>query len=140
MVFSALISLQLADWLFLVFHTALILFNLFGWMYRPLRKLHLATISLTLLSWGFLGIWYGWGYCPLTDWHWEILARLGESNPPNSYISYLLDRWLGLDPEESLVDLGTLVLAILAFGMSLWVNFRPRSSIHSFICKSSKKT
>ncbi|MCF1749688.1 DUF2784 domain-containing protein [Mariniradius sediminis] len=117
-------QLVLADWFFVVFHSSLILFNLFGWIWKKTRKAHLITISLTLLSWGFLGIWYGWGYCPLTDWHWQVLEKLGKTNLPNSYISYLLDRVLGWQPGEKWVDGGTLVLTLWAFGMSVWMNWR----------------
>src|SRR5690606_26267869 len=88
--------LQLIDYFFVVFHTALILFNLLGWIWKPTRKAHLIVISLTFASWGILGIWYGWGYCPLTDRHWEILYQLGETSLPDSYISYLLQRMLDL--------------------------------------------
>lgn len=121
--------LILADWFFLVFHSALIVFNLFGWVWRKTRKAHLITISLTLLSWGFLGIWYGWGYCPLTDWHWEVLRNLGIHDLPNSYISYLLDRVFGWNPPEEWVDIGTLSFTLLAFGMSIWTNWKtPKKS------------
>ena len=117
-------QLILADWFFVVFHSSLILFNLFGWIWRKTRKAHFITISLTLLSWGFLGIWYGWGYCPLTDWHWQVLEKLGKTDLPNSYISYLLDRVLGWDPGEKWVDTGTLVLTLWAFGMAVWMNWK----------------
>src|SRR5690554_4828280 len=103
--------LQFADFLFVVFHTALILFNLFGWIWKPLRKAHLIVIVLTFASWGILGIWYGWGYCPLTDWHWEILYRLGHKQLPNSYISYLLQRMLDWHLPAMTVDIMTLGLA-----------------------------
>ncbi|MGM0945845.1 MAG: DUF2784 domain-containing protein [Bacteroidota bacterium] len=118
--------LIIADWFFVIFHSALILFNLLGWIWRKTRKAHLITISLTLLSWGFLGIWWGWGYCPLTDWHWQVLEQLGTHNPPNSYISYLLDRVLDWRPKQEWVDIGTLMLTLWAFGMSLWVNWRKK--------------
>ncbi|GMQ31300.1 DUF2784 domain-containing protein [Algoriphagus confluentis] len=121
-------QLYLADWFFLFFHSGLILFNLIGWIWRKTRKAHLITISLTLLSWGFLGIWYGWGYCPLTDWHWQVLEKLGTPNLPNSYISYLLDRIFGWKPDQKWVDGGTLGLTLLAFGMSIWVNWKKARS------------
>jgi hypothetical protein len=117
-------QLILADWFFVVFHSSLILFNLFGWIWKKTRKAHLITISLTLLSWGVLGIWYGWGYCPLTDWHWQVLEKLGKADLPNSYISYLLDRVLGWQPSQKWVDAGTLVLTLWAFGMSVWTNWK----------------
>lgn len=118
--------LQLGDIFFTVFHTLLILFNLFAWIWTPLRRWHLATISLTLASWVILGIWYGWGYCPLTDWHWDILRELGKTNLPNSYITFIIKRLLGLDLDPNLVDIMTLTLALLALAISIKVNFFPR--------------
>lgn len=115
--------LQSADHFFLVFHTALILFNLFGWIWKPLRRAHLIVISLTFVSWGILGIWYGWGYCPLTDWHWEVLYRLGHDQLPPSYISYLLQRMFGWHLYDVTVDILTLSLALVALAASVKVNF-----------------
>ncbi|SHN26048.1 Protein of Unknown function [Cyclobacterium lianum] len=115
--------LVLADYSFLVLHTTLILFNLFGWMVKKWQRAHFLTISLTFLSWFFLGIWYGWGYCFLTDWHWQILRDLGESSMPNSYISYLFSRFFGILPPARWVDFFTVLLAFLALIASVWVNF-----------------
>lgn len=115
--------LPFIDYFFLVFHTGLILFNLFGWIWKPLRKWHLAVISLTFASWGILGIWYGWGYCPLTDWHWDVLYLLGETDLPNSYIRYLLRRLLSIELPDLWVDMMTLILALLALTASIKVNF-----------------
>ncbi|MDO9551582.1 DUF2784 domain-containing protein [Rhodonellum sp.] len=115
--------LQMADYFFVLFHTCLILFNLFGWLWRPLQKWQLLTISLTFASWLGLGIWYGLGYCPLTDWHWDILRKMGETNLPNSYISYLFQRLLGLKLPDLWVDVLTVSMAILALAASIWVNF-----------------
>lgn len=115
--------LQVADYFYLVFHTGLILFNLFGWIWKPLRKWHFAIICLTFASWVLLGIWYGWGYCFLTDWHWDILVQLEERDLPNSYISYLLQRLLGIQLPNVWVDGMTLGLALLALAISVKVNF-----------------
>lgn len=115
--------LQIADYFFVFFHTSLILFNLFGWLWKRLQKWHLLTISLTFLSWLGLGIWYGWGYCPLTDWHWDFLRQLGEKELPNSYVSYLFQRLLGLKLPDHWVDVLTVSLAIVALIASIWVNF-----------------
>jgi len=117
--------LQSADLFFTIFHTVLILFNLFGWIWKPWRKAHLAVIALTFASWGLLGIWYGLGYCPLTDWHWEVLYRLGHDELPNSYISYLLQRIFGWHLPEGTVDMLTLSLALVALAASVKVNFFP---------------
>ncbi|MDX5478138.1 MAG: DUF2784 domain-containing protein [Cyclobacteriaceae bacterium] len=117
------ILLDIVDLFFLIFHSVLILFNLFAWIWKPLRKWHLVTISLTLASWVFLGFFYGWGYCPLTDWHWEVLRQKGISDLPNSYISYLIERILHIKLPPKVVDAFTLSLAVLAFMISLKVNF-----------------
>jgi hypothetical protein len=39
------------DYLLLVFHTLIVIFNLTGWMWRATRKWHFLLISLTVLSW-----------------------------------------------------------------------------------------
>ncbi len=89
--------LRILDLFFLIFHTALMFFNMLGWIFRRLWKWHLFTLTLTLFSWFVLGYWYGWGYCFCTDWHWQVKRLLGESNLPNSYIVYLFHAWLNID-------------------------------------------
>lgn len=118
--------LILADYFFLIIHNLLILFNLFGWIVKKWRRVHLACILLTFASWGILGIWYGFGYCPLTDWHWQVLRKLGEYDLPSSYVSYLLVRTLGIRLSPNLVDALTVGSALLALVASLWVNFRKK--------------
>ena len=120
--------LVIADYFFTIFHLLLILFNLFGWIWKPLRKMHLVIISLTLASWFILGIWYGWGYCPFTDWHWQVLRELGYTGLPTSYISFLVARISGYTPPADWVDGLTLGFALLAFVVSLKVNFARRKS------------
>ncbi|HUR31773.1 MAG TPA: hypothetical protein VMZ69_10110 [Saprospiraceae bacterium] len=41
------------------------------------RKAHLLVIDLTIASWFIIGLWKGFGYCFLTDWHWRIKEKLG---------------------------------------------------------------
>ncbi len=122
------IGLHLANFFFYVFHTVLIIFNLFGWIHAKTRKLNLISLLATFGSWVLLGIWKGWGYCFLTDWHYEILRRLGERELPSSYIAFLVERITGWLPETTLVNSLTLGLAVLALFCSLWVNqhFRNR--------------
>ncbi len=69
--------MKFLDIFFTVFHSLLVLFILFGWIWKKTRRLNLICILLTGASWLFLGIFYGLGYCPLTDWHFNILRRLG---------------------------------------------------------------
>ena len=114
------------DVFFVVLHTSLILFNLFGWIWKPLRKLNLITLLLTGSSWFILGIFYGIGYCPLTDWHWQILRKLGKYDLPNSYIEYLVERLTGLDVQTKLTDNATMILYFTALIISLVLNILKR--------------
>ena len=59
----------LLDWLLFSVHTALVLFNMFGWIWKRTRVAHLITLGLTAFSWFALGAIYGWGYCLCTDYH-----------------------------------------------------------------------
>lgn len=104
---------------FYVFHSALIIFNLFGWLLERTRKLNLITLLLTFGSWVLLGIWKGWGYCFLTDWHYEVLERLGKQNLPRSYIAFLVEEITGWLPGVSLTNNFTVGLAVLALMCSL---------------------
>jgi hypothetical protein len=96
---------------FFVFHTLWIVFNCVGWVWRRTRPWQLATVSLTALSWFGLGIWYGWGYCPSTDWHWQIRERLGYRDPP-SYVQLLIRELTDIDLNPDVANalaLGTLI-------------------------------
>lgn len=109
---------------FIIFHTALILFNLFGWIWRRTRRWNLATLLLTAFSWFVLGLWYGWGYCPCTDWHWQVRRELGYTDMPNSYIKFLVELWTGIEVSAYTVDLWTGILFGLALLISLYVNMK----------------
>ena len=113
---------------FLTFvHLAVIGFNLFGWIWRRTRKVHLMIVVLTAASWFLLGIWFGWGYCFLTDWHWDVKRKLGETGLPNSFIKYFADYLAGMDLAPKLVDSWTLGIFIAVIVMTVWVNARRRS-------------
>ena len=117
--------LHIFDILFVIFHTSLIIFNLFGWIWTKTRKLNLITLLLTGGSWLILGLIYGnLGYCPLTDWHFEILQKMGRTDLPDSYIKYLSDRLTGLDPDQFLIDKITLYSFLAALSVSLFLNGR----------------
>lgn len=112
---------------FTITHFALIIFNLTGWIWERTRKAHLIVLCLTAASWFLLGIWYGLGYCPLTDWHWNVKEKLGETDLPNSFVKYFADKISGTDVSVSLVDnitLGCLLFAIVA---AIYVNFIRKS-------------
>lgn len=116
---------RILDIFFVLFHTSLTLFNMFGWIWKKTRLANLITLGITGSSWVFLGLIVGMlGYCPLTDWHFNILHKLGKSDLPISYIKYLVDRLTGLDVNQTLVDNATLYGFLAALVISLLLNFR----------------
>jgi len=115
---------HLLDWFFVLFHGGVILFNLFGWIFRGTRKWNLALLLLTAASWFGLGVFFGWGYCFLTDWHWQVLETLSASPYENSYVQYLFRRIAGITVEARFADLLTAVLFVAALAVSLFVNIR----------------
>ena len=111
------------DAFFVVFHAALVIFNLTGWIWPRTRRLHLVVMSLTVLSWFGLGLVYGIGYCPCTDWHWDVKRQLGETGLPASYVKYYVDAVTAGDWDALLIDRVVTFLGLGAFAASLWVNF-----------------
>lgn len=114
------------DWVFMILHPALILFNLTGWIWKKTRKANLVLLLVTGSSWFILGIWKGLGYCPLTDWHFDVLRKLGTEDPPHSYIKYLAARITGWKVDETLITYLTVTFYFLALICSLIVNIPNR--------------
>lgn len=112
------------DKFFFVFHSAMIILILFGWAWKKTRLANLVVILLTAFSWFILGIWYGYGYCPSTDWHWQVRAKLGIHDLPSSYTKFLLDSFTGWDVSQKTVDVFTLILLLSALSASLYSNIR----------------
>jgi hypothetical protein len=126
--------MKFLDLFFTIFHSCLVIFNLFGWIWKKTRRLNLICLLLTAGSWLILGIFYGLGYCPLTDWHFNILRKLGYSDLPDSYLSFLFTRLTGMQIDQSLVDTVTLWGLIIALVISLYLNLR-----HWFKAKGGKE-
>ena len=120
---------QLLNIFFFAFHTIFTLFNIVGWAFRKTRRLHLITVSLTAFSWFVLGIWYGWGYCFCTDWHWDIRDKLGYTDESNSYIHFLILKLTGVNMNPKLVDSVTLIVFLVSFVLSIWLNIRDKSRL-----------
>lgn len=118
--------LHLIDYFFFLFHTFLILFNVFGWLIPRWRFANLVTLSLTAFSWFVLGIFYGLGYCPFTDWHWEVRRLLGYSDESNSYIHFLILKILGINLSENLVDTATIIVFFTAFFINIFFAVKKR--------------
>jgi len=111
---------RLPDVLLTILHCLIIGFNLFGWIWKPLRRAHLVCIAITAASWFILGIWYGIGYCPVTDWQWHIKE---QHNLPASFITYYADKLSGKQIGETLISNITAASFFVAAGISVYVNF-----------------
>ncbi len=112
------------DKFFFILHSALILLILFGWIWRKTRVANLIVVLLTAFSWFILGIWYGFGFCPSTEWHWQVRMKLGHYDMPSSYTKFLIDSLTGMDVNEKLVDIFAVLFLTLALFASVLTNVR----------------
>lgn len=115
--------MHIYDLIFTLLHLIIIGFNLLGWIWPRTRKFHFIVVMLTAGSWFILGIWYGIGYCPITDWQWQLKERMGETNLPNSFIKYYADKLSGRDISSDLIDALTAIGFAVAAIMSVYFNF-----------------
>lgn len=109
---------------FFVFHSVLILFNMFGWLRPRWRLMNFITLSLTAFSWFIIGIWHGWGYCFCTDWHWKIRELLGYHDMSNSYIHFLILKFTGINFPVNLIDTSTVIVFFCSFAISIYLNIK----------------
>lgn len=82
------------------------------------------TLSATFFSWFVLGIWYGWGYCFCTDWHWMVRRHLGYTDMTRSYNHFLILKLTGVNFSERFVDWVTVIVFFISFVLSAWMNIR----------------
>lgn len=113
----------IVDFLLSILHLIIIGFNLLGWIWVRTRKLHLIVVAATLGCWFILGIWYGIGYCPITDWQWQVKEVLGERNLPNSFIKYFADKITGQDIDSEFIDIATAASFVSVILLTLYLNF-----------------
>lgn len=116
--------LQFLNFFFFFFHTSLMLFNCTGWVWKKTRRWNFITLLLTAFSWFVLGIWYGWGYCLCTDWHWDIREKLGYYDQSISYVHFLILKLTGINFDPKLVDKVTFSVFFISIILSLWLNIR----------------
>ncbi len=115
---------QFLDKFFFAFHTLIIFFILLGWIWKKTRKLNLILQSLTAFSWFILGIWYGFGFCPSTEWHWQVRIKLGFYDMPSSYLKFFIDSLTGFKVNAQLIDMLTLIFFLAAFLSSVVLNVK----------------
>lgn len=122
---------MILDYLLTLIHLLIIGFNLLGWIWPATRKAHLIVVALTASCWLILGLWYGIGYCPVTDWQWQVKTDLGETSLPASFIKYFADKLTDRDISATLVDVLTATSFFSAAALSLYFNFFNRSNSKS---------
>ncbi|WP_460680255.1 DUF2784 domain-containing protein [Mucilaginibacter koreensis] len=116
-------GLRILEIFLTIFHLLIVGFNLLGWIWPATRKAHLVVVALTACCWLLLGMWFGIGYCPVTDWEWQVKEKLGERNLPNSFIKYYADKITGQDISASLVDTITAVCFFMVVVLAVYFNF-----------------
>ena len=130
--------MSLDAWLdrgFFAFHTLLIGFNMTGWAWRRTRRAHLVVLGLTVFSWTVLGIFFGWGYCPCTDWHFQVRRRRGIEVPESSFIQLLAGDLFGLrlgHRTSNALAVGVLAAIVIATAATWaleWRRNRARASV-----------
>jgi hypothetical protein len=100
-------------------HVLLMLFIVSGWLFPRLRLAHFIVIALTGLSWLIFGHGNAYGNCILTEWHWQILAKLGETDLPETYAQYLFERFTGVSVMKGTAMAWTRSAWLLSFILSL---------------------
>lgn len=120
---AVLTALRLLDYLLTIVHLLIVGFDLLGWIWPKTRKVHFVAVCVTAGCWLILGMWFGIGYCPVTDWQWQLKEHLGEQNLPSSFIKYLADKITGSNISSDLIDWLTAAGFAMAVVLSVYLNF-----------------
>jgi hypothetical protein len=106
-----------------IIHVLLILACLLGWMFPRTRRAHLILMAGLVGCWFLLGLKYGIGYCPLTDWHWQVKGQLGEGSLPHSFIKYIWDKIFPAPISPKAVDILTFAAFFISLTAALYHHF-----------------
>lgn len=119
-------QLMLADHGLNIFHLVIVLFLTFGWIWPRSHPLHRIAVAVTSFLWIIVGAFVGkLGYCPATDWHWQVKRLRGETDLPVSYIDYNLQKiGIHLPPERADQIVMVVFATIVAITIFLWVRER----------------
>ena len=98
------VTLKLLNVLFHLLHLSIIFFFLVGWISLSTRTAHFVLALLILLSWYGLGLFFGFGYCLVTDIQWRLKKKLGQDPSTEYYIKYVIDRITGSDIQAGTIN------------------------------------
>lgn len=96
--------LNLLNIFFHIMHLSIIFFFLFGWLFITTQEAHFVLAVFILASWYGLGIYFGFGYCLVTDLQWKIKKLLGQAPPTEFYVKYMIDKITGLDTNPTIIN------------------------------------
>ena len=103
--------------MFDILHILLVIFIVSGWLFPDLRKMHLVVVLLTGCSWLIFG--NELNNCILTEWHFNILRKMGIINLPDTYTQYALKRITGLAIPKTTALLITRICWLLSLLLSI---------------------
>jgi hypothetical protein len=83
-----------------------------------------------------LGIWFGIGYCPFTDWQWQVKEKLGERNLPVNFIEYFAEKITGIDFHPQFINNIIAISFALVTLLSVCINFYKRKVDYSILIGS----
>jgi hypothetical protein len=116
--------LQALNIFFFAFHTVLVLFNTFGWIWKATRRWNLYALLATSFSWFVMGAWRGIGYCICTDWHMQVRRALGYHDTAQTYIQLMAQSLTGKTPPIGLttnVTGAVFALSVIAsVSLNIW--------------------
>ena len=115
------------DSFFNLLHVFVVLVNCFGWAYKGTLKLNLAFLVITISSWCLLGIFYGIGFCFLTELHSIALNSIVYTKIPFSYLDYLLIERIGIKIDSTSISLISISAIFLSLTISIKKNFKEAS-------------
>ena len=118
--------LQFLDVGFFVVHSAIVVFNVTGWMFARTRRANLVLLLLTLASWVLMGAVYGIGYCVCADWHFRVRHALGYQDQGDTYIGFVVWKLTGYLPPSGVVKSICGIVFAICLAMSLFLNWRDR--------------
>lgn len=110
-----------------LFHISLMLFILLGWLIPSLRKVHFVVAIITGLSWLLYSPTGGIGNCILTDLHFIILKKMGETDLPDTYTQYTVTRLTGFTIQKKATILITRSLWLISIIISSILFYRQSS-------------
>ena len=114
--------LKLLDIFLYFLHVALMAFVMLGWLWQPVTVWHFISLVLMGIIWiiiGALGLWN----CPLTNLHWKIKEKRGQSGMPVSFVNYFLNQLTGKKLTHQFVQTVLLIIYFSALFLSGFLVF-----------------